>query len=282
MEAAEYWYRSSDGLKLFSRVFAGPSPSSPTVLCLHGLLRNSRDFEELAPHLATRFRVVVPDIRGRGLSDRDANSGNYRLPVYIADLLQLLSGLAAPRVAVIGTSMGGLIAMLMATTHSGLVSRIVLNDVGPEIDPTGLERIRNYAGRSVPVHTWEEAIMQLRGIFGAAWPGLTQERWQQLVRRAYRTDTNGLVRADADPAIGDVIRSTSGAAPDLWPLWKTLSNTPILVLRGALSDVLSEKTAARMQQEKPDLTTLIVPSRGHVPLLDEPEVLSAIDTFLAD
>jgi len=282
MEAAEYWYTSSDGLKLFSAVFPGPSPSSPTVLCLHGLLRNSRDFEELAPHIATRFRVVVPDIRGRGLSDRDPNSDNYQLSVYIADLLQLLRGLAAPHVAIIGTSMGGLIAMLMATMHPGLVSRIVLNDVGPEIDPTGLERIRNYAGRSVPVHTWEEAIVQLRGIFGAAWPGLTAERWQQLVRRAYRADITGLLRADADPAIGDVIRNSSGAAPDLWPLWRTLINTPILVLRGALSDVLSEKTLARMQQDKPDLRTVIVSSRGHVPLLDEPEVLSAIDTFLAD
>src|SRR5579862_8794479 len=282
MEAAEYWYASSDGLKLFSAVFPGPSPSSPTVLCLHGLLRNSRDFEELAPHIATRFRVVVPDIRGRGLSDRDTNSDNYQLSVYIADLLQLLRGLAAPHVAIIGTSMGGLIAMLMATMHPGLVSRIVLNDVGPEIDPTGLERIRNYAGRSVPVHTWEEAIVQLRGIFGAAWPGLTAERWQQLVRRAYRADITGLLRADADPAIGDVIRNSSGAAPDLWPLWRTLINTPILVLRGALSDVLSEKTLARMQQDKPDLRTVIVSSRGHVPLLDEPEVLSAIDTFLAD
>jgi pimeloyl-ACP methyl ester carboxylesterase len=151
------------------------------MLCLHGLLRNSRDFEDLAPHLARQYRVVVPDIRGRGLSDRDTTPANYQLPVYISDLTQLLTGLGAPRVAIIGTSMGGLIAMVMAVMHPGLISRIVLNDVGPEVDPRGLERIRGYAGRSVPVKSWPEAIAQLRGIFGAAWQGLSEERWQQLV-----------------------------------------------------------------------------------------------------
>lgn len=282
MESAEYWYRSSDGLKLFTRVFPGPSAASRTVLCLHGLLRNSRDFEDLAPHLAKRFRVLVPDVRGRGLSDRDQNSANYQIPVYISDLLQLLSGLGAPHVAIVGTSMGGLIAMVMAVMQPGIVSQIVLNDVGPEIDPTGLERIRGYAGRSAPARSWDEAIAQLQSIFGTAWPGLSEQRWRQLVQRAYRADAAGALHADADPAIGEVIRNAPGAAPNLWPLWESLSGTPILALRGAISDVLSGHTLARMRQKKPDLHTLVVRDRGHVPLLDEPEVLAAIDAFLVD
>lgn len=276
----EYWYHSADGLKLFSRVFPGPAAAAPVVLCLHGLLRNSRDFEDLAPHLARRFRVIVPDVRGRGLSARDPNPANYQFPVYLADLLRLLTGLGAGPVRIVGTSMGGLIAMALAVSHPGLVASIVLNDVGPEIDPTGLARIRNYAGRSPPVATWEEAGVQLRNNFGTAWPDLPTERWSHLARRSYRADEAGVLQPDADPAIGDAIRN-AGAAQDIWPLWRLLGRTPVLALRGEISDVLSAGTLARMQAEKPDLRAMVVRNRGHVPLLDEPEVLAAIDDFLA-
>lgn len=280
MESDEYWYRSADGLKLFSRVFPGPSPAAPVVLCLHGLLRNSRDFEDLAPHLAGSFRVIVPDIRGRGLSDRDRNPANYQIPVYMSDLLRLLAGLGSPSVSIVGTSMGGLIAMALAVSQPGLVARIVLNDVGPEIDPKGLERIRAYAGRSPSVGTWEEAGVQLRNNFGGAWPDLPSQRWSHLARRSYRADSSGVLQPDADPAIGEVIRNAPGAVQEMWPLWRMLSRTPILALRGEISDVLSAATLARMQTEKPDLLALVVRNRGHVPLLDEPEVLAALDEFL--
>ena len=281
MPAAEYWFDSEDGLRLFSRVYPGPVAGAPAVLCLHGLMRNSRDFEDLAPHLARRYRVIVPDVRGRGLSARDPNPANYQIPVYLKDVETLLTGLGATRVAVIGTSMGGLMAMVLGVTQPARVAGIVLNDVGPRIEPAGLERIRSYAGKGAPVRDWAEAIAQARATYGNAWPGLSDERWAQLVRRSYRENAHGAPQADADPRVAEPLRDDKVAAPDLWPLWGALARIPILTIRGAHSDVLSAATLERMQRSRPDLRTVTVANRGHVPLLDEPECVAAIDEFLA-
>ena len=281
MATAEYWFESHDGLRLFSRVYAGPRADAPVVVCLHGLMRNSRDFEDLAPHLAARYRVVVPDVRGRGLSARDPNFGNYQIPIYLADLLLLCAGLGVRRAYIIGTSMGGLMAMVLAVTQPQLVAGIVLNDVGAEVDPQGLERIRGYAGKSPPVRSWEQAVAQVRSIYGTAWPGLSEERWERIARLSYRANAHGEPEADADPLISEPLRDTSVAAPNLWPLWGALAKVPILVIRGAHSDILSPATLARMLVVKPDLKVLEVANRGHAPLLDEPECLAAIDEFLA-
>jgi pimeloyl-ACP methyl ester carboxylesterase len=280
MAAAEYWFDSPDGLRLFSRVYAAPSAGAPVVLCLHGLMRNSRDFEDLAPHLAARYRVIVPDVRGRGLSARDPNFNNYQIPVYLTDLLSLLTGLGIERVSIIGTSMGGLMAMVLAVMQPRLTARIVLNDVGPEIDPVGLERIRSYAGNSPPVRSWPEAVASVRGVYGAAWPGLSDERWERIARLSYRENAQGIPEADADPLIAEPLKDTAAAAPNLWPLWGMLARVPILAIRGAQSDILSAATLARMQREKRDLKALTVANRGHAPMLDEPECVAAIDEFL--
>ena len=280
MKQAEYWFESHDGLKLFSRVYSTSTASAPVVLCLHGLTRNGRDFEDLAPHLAEHYRVIVPDVRGRGLSQRDSDPANYKMSIYMRDLESLLNGLGADNVSVIGTSMGGLMAMTLGATQPERVSRIVLNDVGPELDPVGLERIRRYAGRSPTVATWAAAVTQLREVFGAALPGLPEARWEVIARRSYRMNAAGMLEPDADPMIGEVLRNAAGAARDLWPLWGALSEIPVLALRGELSDLLSAQTLARMQREKPDLETAIIPKRGHTPLLDEPECLGRIDKFL--
>jgi len=146
--ATDYRFAGADGLQLYSRIYAGPAPEAPTLLCLHGLMHNGADFEELAPQLAAQHRVIVPDVRGRGRSARDARPANYQVPTYVADVMALLKGLAVSRVAIIGTSMGGLIGMVLAATQPALVSRLVLNDIGPQIDAAGLERIRAYAGRT--------------------------------------------------------------------------------------------------------------------------------------
>jgi pimeloyl-ACP methyl ester carboxylesterase len=281
MPAAEYWYDSHDGRRLFSRVYAGPAAGAPVVLCLHGLMRNSRDFEDLATRLAAHCRVIVPDVRGRGLSARDSDSNNYQIPVYLKDVLTLLTGLGATRVSIIGTSMGGLMAMLLAATQPGLVSGIVLNDVGPEVDPAGLERIRGYAGKAAPVRNWAEATAQVRSTYGLAWPDMSPERWEKIVRLSYRANAQGVPEVDADPRISELLRDTKVAAPDLWPLWAALAKVPMLAIRGAQSDILSAATLARMQREKPDLTVLTVANRGHAPLLDEPECLGAIERFLS-
>ena len=280
MAAAEYWFDSHDGLRLFSRVYPGPSADSPVVVCLHGLMRNGRDFEDLATHLCDRHRVIVPDVRGRGLSARDPSFNNYQIPVYLGDLMRLLAGLGAARVTLIGTSMGGLMAMVLAVMQPQLVGGMILNDVGPEVDREGLERIRGYAGQAAPVRDWAEAVAQVRSVYAPAWPGLDEARWEKIARSSYRANAQGVPEPDADPLIAEPLRDLSKATPNLWPLWSTLAQLPVLAIRGARSDILSAATLARMQREKPDLRTLTVANRGHAPMLDEPECVAAIDEFL--
>ena len=170
-------------------------------------------------------------------------------------------------------------AMLLARLQPALVARVVLNDIGPEVDPAGLERLRGYAGRSAPVRNWAEATAEVRAIYGAAWPDLSAARWEQIARLSYRANAQGVPEADADPLIAVPLRER--AAPQLWEVWRALGRLPLLAIRGAHSDILSEATLARMQREKPNLEVLTVPNRGHVPLLDEPQCLAAIDAFLS-
>jgi pimeloyl-ACP methyl ester carboxylesterase len=274
-------WTSHDGLKLYARVYDGPAAGAAPVLCLHGLTRNGRDFEDLAPHLQQRYRVIVPDVRGRGLSARDPNPQNYQPAIYLQDILTLIDTVAAQRVAVIGTSMGGLLAMMMAVGHRDRVSGVVLNDMGPEVDPAGLERIKGYAGRLPQPKNWDEATAQTRSVFGEAWPNLSPKRWSTLARRGYRED-EGVLSVDADPMIGEMLRAAPPVATaTLWPFWKALRGIPMLAIRGAQSDILSGATFAKMKAENPELIQLEVAQRGHAPLLDEPECVAAIDAFLS-
>jgi pimeloyl-ACP methyl ester carboxylesterase len=278
---AEIHWQSHDGLRLYARVYEGPETGAPTVLCLHGLTRNSRDFEDLALHLQRRYRVVVPDLRGRGCSARDPKWQNYQPGIYVQDILALLGTVDAPRAAIIGTSLGGMLAMMLGVGEPARVAGIVLNDVGPELDPVGVERIKQYAGRLPPARTWSAATAQLRTIFGEAWPNLAPDRWAVLARRSYRENAAGVVETDADPNIGEALRAAPAAALDLWPFWRALRKVPTLAIRGERSDILSAATFARMKAENPDVQQLLVAGRGHVPLLDEPECLAAIDAFLS-
>ena len=277
----EQRWSSFDGLTLFSRVYETAGPAAPAVLCLPGLTRNSRDFERLAPHLATRYRVICPDLRGRGLSQRDSHWRNYHPRVYLQDLQRLMEVLKLTRVGIIGTSLGGLLAMLLAAGAPRAVTGIVLNDIGPEADPRGIERIRGYTGKLPPVRTWAEAVAQFRAVNGAAWPDLSEEQWSVVTRRSYREDASGTPVFDSDPLIGEAIRAAPAAPPDLWPLFAQIRAVPMLLIRGALSDLLSAAIVERMQRAKPDLESLTAEQRGHAPLLDEPGVVPAIERFLA-
>jgi len=278
---------SADGLELYCRIYERQAPRGPsagrglTVLCLPGLTRNCRDFEALAPHLAARHRVVCADLRGRGFSARDPQWQNYHPGTYIADLQRLLQALDLERVAIIGTSLGGLLGMMLGAANPERLAGLVLNDIGPEIDPRGIERIRSYTGTLPPVRTWDDAIAQLRAVYGNAWPDLSAETWSVLVRRSYREDAAGVPVLDCDPRIGDALRAAPAGPGSLWPLFARLRATPLLVIHGALSDILGVDTLERMQREKPDLECVTVGNRGHVPLLDEPAALAAIDRFLA-
>ncbi|MFZ0499732.1 MAG: alpha/beta hydrolase [Steroidobacteraceae bacterium] len=280
----EQRFTAAEGLELYCRIYerrGAAGAGVPTVLCLPGLTRNSRDFEVLAPHLAARYRVVCPDLRGRGFSARDPQWQNYQPGTYLADLERLMQALDLERVAIVGTSLGGILGMMLGATTPERVAGLVLNDIGPEIDPRGIERIRSYTGMLPPVRTWHEAVMQLRVVYGNAWPDLSEERWSALARRSYREDASGVPVLDCDPRIGDALRAASAAAVSFWPLFARLYSIPMLVIHGALSDLLSAGTVGRMQREKPDLGCITVCNRGHVPLLDEPEVLSGLDRFLA-
>ncbi|MCR9097198.1 MAG: alpha/beta hydrolase [bacterium] len=273
------FFETADGLKLFYRDF-GPEGEGTPVLCLPGLTRNSRDFDEIAERLSSRRRVLTIDFRGRGHSDPDPDWRNYHPGTYVADVQALLDALGVETVIVLGTSLGGVCGMVMAAQRPHRVAGLILNDVGPEIHPAGLERVRSYTGRAAPVTSWEEAREQTRETYGDALPGLGDDDFMKLARRTYREDAKGIPRLDIDVEIGRAVRELPPADGDPWRLFAAIGDKPITVLWGVLSDILSRDIVERMRAEKPDLEVLEVPNRGHVPLLDEPECLAAIEAFL--
>ena len=281
---AEHHYRSRDGLKLYYRDYPG-DPNNTPVLCLHGLARNCRDFEALALRIVPGRRVITPDLRGRGRSQYDSMWMNYHPMTYVDDLWALLREVGLDRVIVIGTSLGGLVAMLMAAVRAQTFAGVVLNDIGPEVDPVGAARIRGYVGRFPPPKDWDEAVAQMKVAFGAALPGFTDAQWREFVRLSYVDDGSGVPRMDADPRIGDAVRAIQpppGAVQGMWLAFGALRTIPTLAIRGALSDVLSTQTLDRMQRDKPDLKCVTVRNRGHVPQLDEPRCVAALEQLLAE
>lgn len=281
---SEHHYRSKDGLQLYYRDYPGDTKRAP-VLCLHGLTRNCRDFEALALRIAPGRRVITPDFRGRGRSQYDSMWMNYHPMTYVDDIWSLLREVGVDRVVVIGTSLGGLVAMLMGAVRAQTFAGVVLNDIGPELDPVGAKRIAGYAGRFPPPKSWEEAAAQMKVAFGAAMPEFTDAQWRDFVRLSYIEDSEGSPRLDADPRIGDAVRAIRpppGAAQGMWLAFGALRDVPTLAIRGALSDLLSPATLDRMRQAKPDLQCVTVPDRGHVPQLDEPQSRAALERFLAE
>jgi len=279
-DVREFRFDSAEGLGLFCREY-GARFAARTVVCLPGLTRNSRDFAPLARRLSARFRVLTPDLRGRGFSDRDPAASNYQPAIYFGDVLRLLDTATTAPVAVIGTSLGGLLAMALAAAVPARIAGIVINDIGPAIDPAGYARIGDYVGTGVAPGTWAAAMAQARKNHAAAYPDLDDAAWLAFTQASYREDPDGRVVADYDPRIGELVRAARGTLAEAWPVWAALGPIPALVIRGATSDILSRATLERMRREKPDLETLEVANRGHAPLLDEPGVAERIETFLA-
>lgn len=276
----EGYYRSRDGLKLYCRRYAGDARRVP-VLCLPGLTRNCQDFAQLAAHIATRRSVITPDVRGRGRSQYDPNWLNYHPLTYVDDVWSVLQQLSVPRVIVIGTSLGGLMAMLMAMTRPQALAGAVLNDVGPELNLSGAQRIYSYVGRLPPVRDWREAIVQMQTTFAVALPDLSEQQWRQFTEASFVEDERGVPRLAADPKISELLRLVpAGITPGMWLAFAALKSIPTLALRGELSDLLSSKIFSHMQREHPQMMAVTVPNRGHAPMLDEPVSLSAIDRFL--
>jgi pimeloyl-ACP methyl ester carboxylesterase len=279
------YFTTPDGPRIHYRSYVPTVAEAGTpVLCLHGLTRNERDFEELAPRIAALGRrVIAPSQRGRGRSDRDPQTERYTPAAYVADMLGLLDSLGIERAVFVGTSMGGLMTMIAAAQAATRLAGAVLNDVGPEIDPVGLERIRGYAGAAKVASSWAEAAEITRGINGVAFPQETGEPfWLTFARRLFREDAPGRIVLDYDPAIAGAVQPppASAPAPSLWPVFDALAPIPTLLVRGAITDVLMASTVEEMRRRKPDLEVAAVPDVGHAPFMTEPAAWTALERFL--
>jgi len=275
---------SSDGLLLYARDY--PATGAETglpVICLHGLTRNSKDFDRLAPLIAGwGRRVFVPDVRGRGRSDRDPVPANYNPKTYARDVSEMMRRFGIDRAVFLGTSMGGIITMTLAALRSKAVAAAILNDVGPAVAPEGIARILSYAGQQTDIRNWDDAAAYVRRTNGVAFPRFEAADWEAMARRTFREEA-GVPVLDYDPAIAVVLaRPPSRLAPFLavWLCRRLARKRSTLLIRGELSDIISAPIADRMQRMAPAMERLDVPNVGHAPLLAEPEAVDAIRNFL--
>ena len=280
--AARYedrYFTVGDGLRLHYRDYPG-AIDKPPLLCLPGLTRNHRDFSDFAERYSPRFRVLTVDFRGRALSDYDPLPARYNPLTYAGDVQQLLDQLGIPKAVFVGTSLGGLVTMTVAAIAPQHIVATILNDVGPDVDPSGIDRILTYVGKDVRFASWDEAATTIAGNYGASFDRYTHEDWVKMAKRNCREE-NGEIRFDYDMAIAEPFK-TAGPAPavDLWPFFKALGQKPLLVVRGEKSDLLTAATADRMRRVAPDMMLATVPGVGHAPELNEPEAVAAIDSFL--
>lgn len=278
----DIFYKSSDGLTLYARDY-DDGIDKPVVLAMHGLTRNSADFHELALHLKDRFRVVAVDQRGRGRSDYDPDPSQYRPDIYCSDMFHLLELLGLRKVISIGTSMGGLMTMMMASQQPEIFRAAIINDIGPEIAPEGLDRITGYVGATRNFASWEEAadaieIQQSAEVF----PIYTAKDWMAFAKRVCKETAEGRIEFAYDPALANPFKAdqTASSPVDMWPFFDGLKSVPVLTIRGERSDILSAETLEKMRQSHPDFKGVIIPDIGHAPILTEPESLTEIDAFL--
>jgi pimeloyl-ACP methyl ester carboxylesterase len=269
-----------DGLRLHYRDYPGSAERSP-ILCLHGLTRNARDFADFAERYSPRFRVIALDFRGRGESDRDPQPARYTPPTYAADVRQLLDQLGIRKAIFVGPSLGGLVTMAIAALAPQYVAGTILNDVGPELGQSELDRIQGYVGKGERFASWAAAAKAIARAQATAFPRYSANDWMAMAQRNCR-DENGAIVFDYDPAIATIF-TTAGATPkiDLWPLFLPLAQKPLLVVHGELSELLSTETFEKMRRVAPNAAFARVPGIGHAPMLDEPEAVAAIDAFLS-
>jgi pimeloyl-ACP methyl ester carboxylesterase len=276
---ADRYFTVADGLRLHYRDYPG-SPDSAPLLCLPGLTRNARDFAALAERYSPAFRVLALDFRGRALSDYDPVPARYNPMVYAADVIQLLDHLGIGHAIFVGTSLGGLVTMAIAATAPQRIAAAIINDVGPDVDPKGVDRILTYVGKDLRFASWDDAGRAISGNYGSSFERYSHDDWVRMAQRNCRED-NGEIRFDYDMAIAEPFK-TSGPTPqvDLWPLFAALGRKPLLVIRGEKSDLLTAETAARMRTVAPGMKLATVPGVGHAPELNEAEAVAAIDDFL--
>ena len=274
-----------DGLRLHARCYGRISAPGIPVVCLPGLARTAADFEVLAAALSRdgphQHRVIALDYRGRGLSQYDRNPANYSFPVELADVLAVVTALESLPAVFIGTSRGGILTMLLAAVRPSAIAGVVLNDIGPVIEPQGLMRIKGYVGKLPQPRTFEEGAEILRRLFHSQFPRLGPDDWLAAARRMFREE-HGRMVTTYDPKLATTMAGVDLERP-IPPLWKefdALANVPLMVVRGANSDILSAATVAQMKTRHPALETVEVPDQGHAPLLAEADVVASIAKFV--
>ncbi len=277
----KYWW-SQGNLRLHYRDYAGRD-DRPPLLCLPGLTRNARDFEPVADRLAGEWRVIVAELRGRGESAYAKDPMSYVPLVYLQDLLKLIEELSVPKVVGIGTSLGGLMLMLIAATRRDCLAGVLLNDIGPDLAEPGLERIRKNVGSGNQHPTWVHAARAVAEAQGVIYPRYRLKDWLRYAKRLYRLNSQGRIVLDYDQRIAEPFRAPGGAAVgvDLWPAFSAIGDMPAMLVRGEISDLLTVETAQAMQARLPTMDMVTVPGVGHAPTLEEPVAVEAIDRLLA-
>jgi pimeloyl-ACP methyl ester carboxylesterase len=276
---------AQDGLRLHVQEWGPRAATGLPVVCLPGLARTVADFEPLARALATDarspHRVIALDSRGRGKSEYDRDGANYSLKVELADLLAVLTALEVPRAVFVGTSRGGILTMLLAGARPAAIAGCVLNDIGPVIEPEGLARIRSYVGKLPQPTSFQEGADILRKLFGSQFPRLTDPDWLAFARRTFKQEGARIV-PDYDPKLVATLQAVDleQPLPTLWKEFEGLARVPVLLLRGANSDILSLATVNEMLARHPDMKVIEVPDQGHAPLLSDPGLIADIVAFI--
>lgn len=275
------YFTVRDGLRLHYRDYPGPH-EGPPLLCLHGLTRNARDFAEFAERMSPRFRVLAMDFRGRGESAHDPRPERYVPITYAHDVIALLDHVGVADAIFVGTSLGGIVAMLVAVLDEDRIAAAILNDVGPELGEEGIDRIRGYVGKETRgFATWSEAADAVRAIQRGLPRSWGEAEWEAMAGRLLSLRDDDRIRFDYDPAIAEPFRTASGKPDvDMWPFFEALARHPVLVLRGEHSDLLAADAFGRMIERSSNVSALTIPGVGHPPELSEPEAIAAIDAFV--
>jgi pimeloyl-ACP methyl ester carboxylesterase len=274
------FHAAPDGLKLHLYDY-DPGGDATPVVCLPGLARTGADFDALAKRLSRRRRVIAIDYRGRGLSERDSDWTKYDLFVENADILAQLTAVGIGEAIVVGTSRGGLHAMLFAATRPALLRGVVLNDIGPVIDVKGLTRIRGYVGKLPAPASWSDAVDMAKRVLSAQFTSLTEDEWEAYARLTFE-EKDGRLVARYDPALSKGLETLDLTVPPptAWPQFEGLRNVPVLTLRGENSDLLSPETLAEMARRHPRFEAHTVAGQGHAPLLLDAPTLARIEAFI--
>jgi pimeloyl-ACP methyl ester carboxylesterase len=270
-------FTARDGLSLYYRDFPGPPGKTP-VLCLSGTTGNLKQYEDMALRLRAQRRVLCMDWRGHGRSDYDPDWEHYSFFVDRDDVLDLLAHEELDRVLIVGTSLGGIVTMHIALERPEVIAGVVMNDVGPVIGAGGRQRLHDNMGKPMVFSSYEEAAAAQKERAERGFT-LSDAEWLARTKQTFR-ERDGKIVPDMDPVYGKVFRSRK-RPPDWWDSWTAMKDMPVLVVRGAVSDILDEEVLAEMARRKPDMRKAIVPGRGHCPSLSEPEAVAAIDDFLA-